>query len=208
MDASRGATLAVHAAAGLAAAHSREAARLLRAAEGLCRAASAALFVGTGPPATTAADLTSAGAATKQRRRKRGGRRRAGQPDAEPEAVIPQVAVQSFGEAAEVQAFAAAEPTNSSRRAAAPGGEWTDPDAYMEGNELSITEAPASPAPSVAAASTGSSGVSRLWDLAHSSGPEAAGMLRQLLGKGGHKGKDRNDTGGHKDKKRGGNGKR
>ena len=43
LEASRGASLAVHSAAGLSLATSRDAARLLRAAEGLCRAAVAIL---------------------------------------------------------------------------------------------------------------------------------------------------------------------
>ena len=58
MEAARGATLAVHAACGLASPHSREAGRLLRAAEGLCRAGTALLVaLHKAPPPAAAPEV-------------------------------------------------------------------------------------------------------------------------------------------------------
>ena len=75
-EAARGACLAVHSAATLALAQSREAARLLRAAEGLCRAAVAVL--GAAPtvrkdtaPAAPAAGEPGKGTSRSARRRRR-----------------------------------------------------------------------------------------------------------------------------------------
>ena len=72
LDAARGASLAAHSSAGLALPVSREAARLLRTAEGLCRAAAAILR-------TTSLQLPpaeAAPAAPRPRRRPRGSRGR------------------------------------------------------------------------------------------------------------------------------------
>ena len=73
LEAARGASLAAHAAAGLAAcATEREATRLLRAAEGLCRAATALLV--QRPAAPPAPQPAAATAAPRRRRRARRGR--------------------------------------------------------------------------------------------------------------------------------------
>ena len=76
MDAARGAGLAVHAAAGLSAGVSREATRLLRAAEGLCRAAIASLTVVSLAP--DALPHAADAGAPQRRRRPRARRHRAG----------------------------------------------------------------------------------------------------------------------------------
>ncbi|CAK0797485.1 unnamed protein product [Prorocentrum cordatum] len=68
-EAARGALLAAHAAAGLAAEHSRDGVRLLRAAEGLLRAAVAGL---RSPAAEPPAPVPGAAAAPARRRRRRG----------------------------------------------------------------------------------------------------------------------------------------
>eukprot|EP00959_Pyramimonas_sp_CCMP1952_P359960 7537068-Pyramimonas_sp.AAC.1 len=73
LEASRGALLAVHAAAGLAAASGRRpAARLVRAAEGLLRTAIAQL----GAPPANLEPAADAGPTTAQRRRRPRGRGR------------------------------------------------------------------------------------------------------------------------------------
>jgi len=72
LDAARGAGLAMHAASGLSAGVSREATRLLRAAEGLCRAAVATLAAAASEPA---APPGAAGAGAPQRRRRPRARR-------------------------------------------------------------------------------------------------------------------------------------
>ena len=71
LEASRGAGLAVHSAAGLALTHSRGAARLLRAAEGLCRAAVAILGT-TGVSLPTSQPAEAPAARPPRRRRPRG----------------------------------------------------------------------------------------------------------------------------------------
>ena len=70
VEASRGALLAAHAACGLAAGHFREGVRLLRAAEGLLRAAVAALSA----PEVAPAPAPAGGSAAPRRRRRRRGR--------------------------------------------------------------------------------------------------------------------------------------
>ena len=76
LEAARAASLAVHAAAGLAAPCSRQAVRLLRAAEGLVRSAVAVLSVLPPPqPAPAAAPVAGVVAAPLRRRRPRGKRK-------------------------------------------------------------------------------------------------------------------------------------
>ena len=69
LEASRGALMAAHAAGGLAASHSREGVRLLRAAEGLLRAAVAVL---SSPMAAPAPEPAKESEAPRRRRRPRG----------------------------------------------------------------------------------------------------------------------------------------
>ena len=77
VEAARAAVLALHAAAGLSMSASREGTRLLRAAEGLCRAAVAVLTApGPEPPPLTPTVVAPA-AAPQRRRRPRGRRGRA-----------------------------------------------------------------------------------------------------------------------------------
>ena len=79
LEAARAATLATHSAAGLAqASQLRSAARLLRAAEGLCRAAAAHLRVE--PPAVPSAGAAPLADQRKRRSRGRGGRKQVDKP--------------------------------------------------------------------------------------------------------------------------------
>ena len=89
LEAARGAALAVHAAAGLSSGVEREAARLLRAAEGIVRAAVACL-ASAPDPIPTAATEAEAAAAPRRRRRPRGRRgRTAEEPREEGDAAMP-----------------------------------------------------------------------------------------------------------------------
>ena len=75
LEAARAATMSVHAAAGVASSTSRQAARLLRAAEGLCRTASVLLATPLPQPLVSSTPGVDAAAAPRRRRRPRGKRR-------------------------------------------------------------------------------------------------------------------------------------
>eukprot|EP00974_Lingulodinium_polyedra_P088620 8593849-Lingulodinium_polyedra.AAC.1 len=78
LDAARAAVLAAHAASGLAAAQSREATRLLRSAEGLCRAAAAVLAAPAPAPSAPATAEAAAAPLRRRRPRRRAARAEAG----------------------------------------------------------------------------------------------------------------------------------